>query len=49
MIVITVFVKEVGSLRPDEPAPNVKSYVSNEYLKLSDRDPKCKAFAACTN
>jgi hypothetical protein len=49
MIDITVFMKEVGSLRPDKPPPNVKSYVTNEYLKLSDRDPKFKAFAARTN
>lgn len=49
MIVITAFMKEVGSLRPDEPAPDVKSYVTDEYLKLIGRDPKLKAFAARTS
>jgi len=49
MSAITAFMKEVGSLRPDEPAPDVKSYVTDEYLKLIDRDPKLKAFAARTN
>jgi len=46
---IAGFMKEVGSLRPDEPAPDVKTYVTDEYLKLVERDPKLKAFAAATN
>ena len=49
MTVIAAFMKEVGSLRPDEPAPDVKSYVTEEYLRVIDRDPKLKAFAALTN
>jgi NitT/TauT family transport system substrate-binding protein len=49
MIGITGFMKEVGSLRPDEAAPDVKTYVTDEYLKLIERDPKLKAFAAATN
>ncbi len=49
MVAITAFMKEVGSLRPDEPAPEVKTYVTDEYLKLVERDPQLKAFAARTN
>jgi NitT/TauT family transport system substrate-binding protein len=49
MIRIAEFMKEVGSLRPDEPAPDVKIYVTDEYLKLVERDPQLKAFAARTN
>ena len=47
--VIATFMKEVGSQRPDEPAPDVNSYVTDEYLKLINRDPKLRVFAALTN
>lgn len=49
MEVIGAFMKEVGSLRPDEPTPDVKNYVTDEYLKLTNSDPQLKAFADRTN
>lgn len=49
MNTIATFMKEVGSLRADEALPDPKSYVSDEYLKLIDRDPVLKAFANRTN
>ena len=42
---IAKFMKEVGSLRADEALPDPKTYVTDEYLKLVDADPKLKAFA----
>ncbi len=45
MNTIAAFMKEVGSLRADEALPEPKSYVTDEYLKLVDADPKLKAFA----
>ncbi len=45
MNTIAAFMKEVGSLRADEALPDPKVYVTDEYLKLIDRDPKLKAFA----
>jgi sulfonate transport system substrate-binding protein len=45
MNAIAAFMKEVGSLRADEALPDPKTYVSDEYLKLIDRDPVLKAFA----
>lgn len=49
MNAIAGFMKEVGSLRADEALPDPKSYVSDEYLKLVDRDPQLKAFANRSN
>ena len=49
MNTIATFMKEVGSLRADEALPDPKTYVSDEYLKLIDRDPVLKAFANKTN
>lgn len=49
MNTIAAFMKEVGSLRADEALPDPKTYVSDEYLKLIDRDPVLKAFATKTN
>ncbi len=49
MNTIAAFMKEVGSLRADEALPDPKSYVSDDYLKLVDRDPQLKAFANRTN
>lgn len=49
MNTIAAFMKEVGSLRADEALPDPKSYVTDEYLKLIDRDPVLKAFANRTN
>jgi len=46
---IANFMKEVGSLRADEAMPDPKSYVTDEYLQLIDRDPVLKAFANKTN
>jgi len=46
---IAAFMKEVGSLRADEALPDPKVYVTDEYLKLIDRDPVLKAFANRTN
>jgi len=46
---IAAFMKEVGSLRADEPLPDPKTYVTDEYLKLIDSDPVLKAFANRTN
>jgi sulfonate transport system substrate-binding protein len=46
---IATFMKEVGSLRADEALPDPKTYVSDEYLKLIDKDPVLKAFANKTN
>jgi sulfonate transport system substrate-binding protein len=46
---IAAFMKEVGSLRADEALPDPKTYVTDEYLKLIDRDPALKAFANRTN
>ena len=39
----------VCSLRADEALPDPKTYVTDEYLKLVDRDPQLKAFANRTN
>ncbi len=49
MNTIAAFMKEVGSLRADEALPDPKSYVTDEYLKLIDRDPVLKAFANRSN
>jgi len=49
MNTIAAFMKEVGSLRADEPLPDPKTYVTDEYLKLIDRDPALKAFANRSN
>ena len=49
MNTIAAFMKEVGSLRADEALPDPKTYVSDEYLKLIDRDPVLKAFANRSN
>lgn len=49
MNTIAAFMKEVGSLRADEALPDARTYVSDEYLKLVDRDPQLKAFANRTN
>jgi len=49
MNTIAAFMKEVGSLRADEALPDPKVYVTDEYLKLVDRDPALKAFANRTN
>lgn len=46
---IAAFMKEVGSLRADEALPDPKTYVTDEYLKLIDRDPQLKAFANRSN
>ena len=45
MNTIAAFMKEVGSLRADEALPDPKIYVTDEYLKLIDKDPVLKAFA----
>ena len=49
MNTIAAFMKEVGSLRADEALPDPKTYVTDEYLKLIDRDPVLKAFANKSN
>jgi sulfonate transport system substrate-binding protein len=49
MNTIAAFMKEVGSLRADEALPDPKAYVTDEYLKIIDRDPQLKAFANRTN
>ncbi len=49
MNTIAAFMKEVGSLRADEALPDPKSYVTDEYLKLIDKDPVLKAFASRSN
>jgi sulfonate transport system substrate-binding protein len=49
MNTIAAFMKEVGSLRADEALPDPKTYVTDEYLKLIDRDPMLKAFANRSN
>ncbi len=49
MNTIATFMKEVGSLRADEALPDPKTYVTDEYLKLIDRDPVLKAFANRSN
>jgi sulfonate transport system substrate-binding protein len=49
MNAIAAFMKEVGSLRADEALPDPKKYVTDEYLRMIDRDPKLKAFANRSN
>jgi sulfonate transport system substrate-binding protein len=49
MNTIAAFMKEVGSLRADEALPDPKNYVTDEYLKLIDKDPVLKAFANRSN
>lgn len=49
MNVIAAFMKDVGSLRGDEPLPDPKAYVTDQYLKLVDADPQLKAFANRSN
>ena len=49
MNTIAAFMKDVGSLRADEALPDPKTYVTDEYLKLIDRDPMLKAFANRSN
>jgi sulfonate transport system substrate-binding protein len=49
MNTIAAFMKEVGSLRADEALPDPKTYITDEYLRLIDRDPQLKAFATRTN
>ena len=46
MTTVAKFVKEVGSLRPDEPVPDPKGYVTGEYLELVEHDAVLKAFAS---
>jgi len=46
MTQITEFMKSTGTL-PE--APQTSSYVSDEYLRLVDRDPKLKEFANSAN
>jgi sulfonate transport system substrate-binding protein len=48
MNTIAAFMKEVGTLRADEALPDPKTYVTDEYLKIIDRDPQLKAFANMT-
>lgn len=45
MNTIAAFMKEVGALRADEPLPDPKTYITDQYLKLIDRDPQLKEFA----
>lgn len=49
MNAIAEFMKEIGSLRADEARPEPKGYVTDEFLKLIDRDATLKAFANRTN
>ena len=49
MTTIAGFMKEVGSLRADEALPDAKVYVTDEYLRLVERDPQLKAFANRSN
>ncbi len=49
MNTIAAFMKEVGSLRADEALPDPKTYVTDEYLKMIDKDPVLKAFANKSN
>ncbi len=49
MNTIAAFMKEVGSLRADEPLPDPRSYVTDAYLKLVDADPQLKVFANRAN
>ncbi len=49
MNTIAAFMKDVGSLRADEALPEPRTYVTDEYLKLIDRDPQLKAFANRSN
>ena len=49
MNTIAAFMKEVGSLRADEALPDAKVYVTDEYLRLVERDPQLKAFANRSN
>ena len=49
MNTIAAFMKEVGSLRADEALPDPKTYVTDEYLRLIDKDPVLKAFANRAN
>ncbi|AEG93827.1 ABC transporter substrate-binding protein [Ramlibacter tataouinensis] len=46
MNTIASFMKEVGALRADEALPDPRTYVTDEYLRLIDRDPQLKAFAS---
>lgn len=49
MNTIAAFMKEVGSLRADEALPDPKTYVTDEFLRLIDRDAALKAFATRTS
>ncbi len=49
MNTIAEFMKEVGSLRADEPIPAANTYVTDKYLKLVENTPELKAFANSTN
>lgn len=49
MNTIAEFMKEVGSLRADEPIPAANTYVTDKYLKLVENNPELKAFANSTN
>ena len=49
MNTIAAFMKEVGSLRADEALPDPKTYMTDEYLKLIDKDPQLKTFATRSN
>ena len=49
MNTIAAFMKGVGSLRADEALPDRETYVTDEYLRLVDRDSVLKAFANRTN
>lgn len=42
---IAAFMKEVGSLRADEPLPNSNTYVTDAALRRIDGDARLKAFA----
>lgn len=49
MDTISAFIKHVGALRADEPLPDPKTYVTDEYLKAVEHDPALKAFANNSN
>jgi sulfonate transport system substrate-binding protein len=42
---IATFMKDVGTLKPEEPVPDPKVYVTDAYMKLVDQNPPLKAFA----
>ncbi|AEG93828.1 ABC transporter substrate-binding protein [Ramlibacter tataouinensis] len=48
MNAISYFMRTVGTLRPDEPMPDPRTYVTDRYLRLIDADPELKGFARRT-